>query len=185
MISRMLSTPVLEAASISITSIWRDSRMASQWGVEFRHVDGGRIGIIEGPGDQAGRRGLADAAHAGQHIGLGDAARGEGIGEGAHHRFLADQVGEILWAGICGRERDILERSCVVVASVMTGSEHVRGGRLDGQPVPISLGLLPSGPDPVGERHVRRQPPGRYIGVLGRKGKGGICPLPLAVTGCQ
>jgi hypothetical protein len=29
------------------------------------------------------------------------------------------------------------------------------------------LGLLPSGPDPVGERYVRRQPPEGYIGVLG------------------
>jgi peptide deformylase len=34
------------------------------------------------------------------------------------------------------------------------------------------LGLLPSGPDPVGERYVRRQPPARYIGVLTQKGKG-------------
>ena len=50
--------------------------------------------------------------------------------------------------------------------SVMAGSGiSNRGGRLDGQPVPVSLGLLPSGPDPVGERHVRRQPPGRYIGA--------------------
>jgi len=46
-------------------------------------------------------------------------------------------------------------------------AQNIKGGRLDGQPVPISLGLLPSGPDPVGERYVRRQPPERYIGVLG------------------
>jgi hypothetical protein len=29
---------------------------------------------------------------------------------------------------------------------------------------PISLGLLPSGPDPVGEWNVHRQPPAPYIG---------------------
>ena len=28
---------------------------------------------------------------------------------------------------------------------------------------PGSLGLLPSGPDPVGERYVLRQPPGPYL----------------------
>jgi len=31
---------------------------------------------------------------------------------------------------------------------------------------PVSLGLLPSGPDPVGEGCVHRQPPARYIGYL-------------------
>ena len=30
---------------------------------------------------------------------------------------------------------------------------------------PVSLGLLPSGPDPVGERYVLRQPPGRLFGL--------------------
>src|SRR5690606_28762637 len=33
---------------------------------------------------------------------------------------------------------------------------------------PISLGLLPSGPDPVGEWNVQRQPPVPYIGDRGR-----------------
>ncbi len=32
---------------------------------------------------------------------------------------------------------------------------------------PVSLGLLPSGPDPVGEGCVHRQPPARYIGYPG------------------
>src|SRR5262249_36644095 len=35
-----------------------------------------------------------------------------------------------------------------------------RSGRLNKRPASYSLGLLPSGPDPVGEGHVRRQPPG-------------------------
>ena len=49
-------------------------------------------GIVEGAGENARGRRLADAAHAGQDIGLVDAAGGEGIGERAHHRLLADQV---------------------------------------------------------------------------------------------
>ena len=38
------------------------------------------------------------------------------------------------------------------------------GGRLTSDPNRSSLGLLPSGPDPVGEWLVHRQPPGPYIG---------------------
>ncbi len=37
------------------------------------------------------------------------------------------------------------------------------GRRLDNDPERNSLGLLPSGPDPVGEATVRRQPPDAYI----------------------
>ena len=37
------------------------------------------------------------------------------------------------------------------------------GGRLDRQPAPNSLGLLPSGPDPVGEGCVCRQSPTLFI----------------------
>ena len=60
--------------------------------VDARPVDLARQGIVEGAGQDARRRRLADAAHAGQDIGLVDAAGGEGIGERAHHRLLADQV---------------------------------------------------------------------------------------------
>src|SRR6476660_5641224 len=60
-----------------------------------------------------------------------------------------------------------------LVTSLMAGQgADVRGGRLDGQPVPVSLGLLPSGPDPVGERHVRRQPPAGLYRRLGFKRQG-------------
>src|SRR5215469_18814339 len=38
------------------------------------------------------------------------------------------------------------------------------GWEADERPEPRSLGLLPSGPDPVGEWLVHRQPPGPYIG---------------------
>src|SRR5262249_38995044 len=54
------------------------------------------------------------------------------------------------------------------------------GGRLTSDPNRSSLGLLPSGPDPVGEWLVHRQPPGLYIGRHGPKGKDGpVCyPAP-------
>ncbi len=63
------------------------------------HVDGGGVdlagdGIIERAGEDAGGGRLADAAHAGQHVGLRDAAGAERVGERLHHRLLADQVGE-------------------------------------------------------------------------------------------
>src|SRR5271165_6928419 len=40
---------------------------------------------------------------------------------------------------------------------------------------PVSLGLLPSGPDPVGERYVLRQPPAPQMDhrASGRKGERG------------
>src|SRR5512132_1861521 len=41
----------------------------------------------------------------------------------------------------------------------------------DERPEPRSLGLLPSGPDPVGEWLVHRQPPKAYIGPMGRESK--------------
>ncbi len=39
----------------------------------------------------------------------------------------------------------------------------------------VSLGLLPSGPDPVGEGCVHRQPPARYMGDLAAENKRGGC----------
>jgi len=48
------------------------------------------------------------------------------------------------------------------------------GGRLTSDPNRSSLGLLPSGPDPVGEWLVHRQPPGLYIGP----GQGESKPAP-------
>ena len=45
------------------------------------------------------------------------------------------------------------------------------GGRLTSDPNRSSLGLLPSGPDPVGEWLVHRQPPASYIGGTERECK--------------
>ena len=88
-------------------------------GVHFLHVDMARFGdgdagladaarldgrlaalavradAVERAGDDARRGGLAHAAHAGQHEGMGDAPGGKGVGQRPDQRFLADQPGEI------------------------------------------------------------------------------------------
>ncbi len=67
---------------------------------EHRHLHG-RAGdravrqlVIERARQNARRRGLADAAHAGEDPGLRDAARLERVRDRAHHGVLADQVVE-------------------------------------------------------------------------------------------
>ena len=60
--------------------------------------------VVQGPGQQAGGGGLADPAHAGEHEGVGDAAGGEGVGQGADHRLLADQVLEALRPVFAGED---------------------------------------------------------------------------------
>ena len=73
-------------------------RLAVQ--AEHRHLDGRpgngavRQFVIERAGQNARRRGLADAAHAGEDPGLRDAAGLERVRDRAHHGVLADQVVE-------------------------------------------------------------------------------------------
>ena len=50
--------------------------------------------VIERARQDARRRGLADPAHAGEYPGLWNAAALEGVRNRAHHRVLADQIGE-------------------------------------------------------------------------------------------
>jgi hypothetical protein len=48
------------------------------------------------------------------------------------------------------------------------------GRRLTSDPIRTSLGLLPSGPDPVGEWLVHRQSPGPYLGPKPPESKRGV-----------
>jgi hypothetical protein len=110
MISRTSSTPVWEAASISITSTCRPSMIARQWTPNSARSDRrrgrsspGRL-VVQRAGEDAGGGGLADAAHAGQHPGLGDAARVEGVrtsrpDHAGEHASVADQVVEVAVVG--------------------------------------------------------------------------------------
>ena len=158
------------------------ARRASAWSRSARHRAVGQF-IVERAREDARRRRLADAAHAGEHLGLRDAAGLEGVGERAHHRALADQIVEgrravfarqhavAVRARACGRSppAGVALPSCSV-ASARVVLRHgwfrrqIRciqrlGGRLTSDPNRSSLGLLPSGPDPVGEWLVHRQPP--------------------------
>jgi hypothetical protein len=54
--------------------------------------------------------------------------------------------------------------SRISLRSIRATYLDVRGWEADERPEPRSLGLLPSGPDPVGEWLAHRQPPGPYIG---------------------
>ena len=101
--------------------------------VDRRPVDGGpavRRGqlIIEGAGQNARGRGLADAAHAGQQIGLMDAVEVEGVFQRAHHRLLADEVGEARGA-IFAREHAIGGRRPRGVETRQRKTGALRGGR--------------------------------------------------------
>ena len=60
--------------------------------------------VIEAARQDARRRGLADAANAGEHPGLRDAAGLEGVRQGADHRLLADQVVEGAGAVFAGKD---------------------------------------------------------------------------------
>ena len=53
-----------------------------------------RANAIERLGDEAGGRCLANPAHAGEQESMGDSAALDGVGEGLHHRVLADQLVE-------------------------------------------------------------------------------------------
>ena len=54
---------------------------------------------------------------------------------------------------------------------ILRDSLEKTGRRLTSDPIRTSLGLLPSGPDPVGEWLVHRQSPGPYLGPKGPESK--------------
>ncbi len=60
--------------------------------------------IIEGAGEDARGRGLADAAHAGQNIGLMDSVEVEGVRQRPDHGLLADQILEARGAIFAGED---------------------------------------------------------------------------------
>ncbi len=74
----------------------------------FGEVDRGPAGavgqqVVEPARQDARRRRLAHAAHAGEDPGLRNAARRERVAQRAHHRVLADQVVEVLRAVFPGQ----------------------------------------------------------------------------------
>src|SRR5437899_1871657 len=59
------------------------------------------------------------------------------------------------------------------VAASLARFARKTGRRLTSDPIRTSLGLLPSGPDPVGEWLVHRQSPSPYLGPKGPESKRG------------
>ena len=155
-----------------------------------RHGDGRALHravgqfVVQRAGEDARRRRLADAAHAGEDPGLRHAAGLERVRDRADHGLLADEIVESWPGDICApargsrcrrpdrgrarrsrmsRRRSCAIRGCDAGRHLEGGALHAaygKGGRLTSDPNRSSLGLLPSGPDPVGEWSVHRQPPG-------------------------
>ena len=158
-----------------------------------------RAQAVQRPGDDARGRGLTHPTHAGQHEGVGDAVLGEGVGEGADQRILADQLGESRRAVFArqypvgrgrlggsqpfrlgwGREKaiavDIAQPLVPPRMRMATRRPAKFGvGGWNNDPNRNSLRLLPLGPDRVGEESVHRQPPGCIIsGLWGPGARGG------------
>ncbi|MDF9865854.1 hypothetical protein M2437_004836 [Methylorubrum pseudosasae] len=133
--------------------------------------------VVEAAGEDAGGGRLADAAHAREHPGLRDAVGRKGVAQRAHHGALADQVIEGLRAifsrqhpvrrrgrhgrggGHAGQARLVGERAVRLVHAAVRifgrgrAVQLKRTARVGGwtKTRSVSLGLLPSGPDPVGE----------------------------------
>src|SRR5207237_3715513 len=149
--------------------------------VDRRSADraGGQLVIERARKDPRGR-GLANPADPGENPGLRNAARFERIRDRAHHRVLADEIVERRRAVFArqhaiggGRGGGVVHWCAWMRGSrpAHEGEEMMIGGRLTSDPNRSSLGLLPSGPDPVGEWLVHRQPPASYIGGTEREGK--------------
>ena len=133
---------------------------------------------VERARDDPRGRGLADAADAGQQEGVRDPPGAQRVGERAHQRLLADQLGQAL-RPVGAREHAIglaplqRRRSTRVAGLASTGcarraraspgqeagAEWRSRRELAVRPGPCSLRLLPSGPDRVGEWTVRPPAP--------------------------
>ncbi len=75
----------------------RHTRLAGAAGVDRWLVSLSVLAdAVERARDDAGCRCFSDAADAGQHEGVRDAARGKGVRQSANECFLTDQAGKIL-----------------------------------------------------------------------------------------
>ena len=94
----MLSTPVLEAASISI-DVGRVARGDLQAGDALvARLAVARVGAVDRLRQQARGAGLAGAARAAEEVGVRQPSLAHGVEQRADDRLLADEVGEGLRA---------------------------------------------------------------------------------------
>ncbi len=112
---------------------------------------------VKGAGDDPRRRRLADPAHPGQDEGVRDPPGRNRVRQGAHHRLLADDLGEGLRPVLAGEDA-IGGRGIGHWLAAGLGRRW-RWETEQTTQTANSLRLLPSGPDRVGEGPVRRRPP--------------------------
>ena len=74
----------------------RDAMLANAAGLRRRLALAILPDAVERARNDPGRRRLADAANAGEQIGMRDTAGAHGVGKGAYQGVLADQLGEFL-----------------------------------------------------------------------------------------
>ena len=94
MMSRILSTWVCVAASISRTSMSRPSAISTHGVAHAARLRRRTLHAIERPRQNACRRRLADAARTGEHERVRDAPAGERVSERLGHAALADDLVE-------------------------------------------------------------------------------------------
>ena len=150
--SRMLSTPVWVAASISSTSMSRPCAISTQASHSPHGSAVGPLIAAQRPRQDARGRRLADAARPGEHERLREAAAGERVAQRARHRLLPDDVVEPLRPPFA-RENLVGHRISWELQigdgwkSQLDGAEPRPGGTCG--TCRIYLALLPSGPDAV------------------------------------
>src|SRR6185312_1873647 len=88
---------------------------------------------------------------------------------GAPASLIGRSAIDCLSGPACGKERN--QREARTFSAFLARFARKTGRRLTSDPIRTSLGLLPSGPDPVGEWLVHRQSPGPYLGRRGLESK--------------
>src|SRR5207249_4151359 len=100
---------------------------------------------------------------------------------GAPASLMGRSAIDCLSGPACGKERN--QAQGADLAALLARFARKTGRRLTSDPIRTSLGLLPSGPDPVGEWLVHRQSPGPYLGPKGSESKRGFpCHTPRPVS---
>ena len=130
-------------------------------------IGGRALFAVEAARQDARRRGLADAARAGEHEGLGDAPAGDSVAQRLRDRALADHVFESLWPPLPGEDLVRHVRCCPGCScdgqecpSTRLEASRPIGPHRDPE-APAAhfsdcLALLPSGPDAVRRLRLHR-----------------------------
>ena len=169
--SRMLSTPVLEAASISRTSIDLPAAISWQDGHLLQGVIGRTFHAVQSLRQNSGRRGFAHAPRSRKQIGVTNAIDLDRILKGLDDRLLADNVLEKLRPEFSGDDLIFHSSDVAAVTKARPGGYCVT---LD-YPLP----LLPSGPGGVFGLQLHSPPKpdnGPLNGESGIRTHGGVSP---------